>query len=73
MLCVCMRAGACARTRVSGFCSTFFPVCVTEMTVGIFILYILLWVYEYMRELLNAPFPSGGATRPYHLPCECMY
>lgn len=42
------------------------PVC---LTVGIFILYILLWAYEYMRELLNAASPpSGGATRRYHLP-----
>lgn len=51
----------------------YFPVGTSEMTVGIFILWILLKVYEYMRELLNAHFLSGGATRPYQLPYECMY
>lgn len=71
MLCVCAHTHA--HVSLGSAVLFFFPVCVTEMTVGIFILYILLWAYEYMRELLNAPFPSGGATRPYHLPCECMY
>lgn len=50
-----MSADVCAsgRTRLDS-AALFLPVC---FTVGIFILYILLWAYEYMRELLNAASP----------------
>lgn len=62
---------ACLRARVPPCCSIILSALLKQL-LG-FSSYRSYYDYEYTGELLNAHFPSGGATRPYYLPGECMY